>query len=135
MSIDPNELRRLHEAATPGEWKSDHECIFSTSHFGNVIADIPGSICTESREKWNDNRALIVYLHSYVPDILAALADRERLNKLESLLREGFDLVSDVETPGQPYFFIQLEGLSGCDEVYRGDGSLRAAIDAARSAK
>jgi hypothetical protein len=124
MSIDPNELRRLHEAATPVEWLDDGEGCITADRI--PIVEYP----LETRDG-----ALIVYLRNHVPDILAALEDRERLNKLEALLREGFDLVSDNNSPGNPYFFLQLEGAFGHDEVYRGDNDLRAAIAAARAAK
>jgi hypothetical protein len=130
MSIDPNELRRLHEAATPGEWAA----------FGRELCGPPKpggrkGLCIFSTRAEDADSELCLYLRNHIPDILTALADRERLNKLEALLREGFDLVSDNNSPGNPYFFLQLEGAFGHDEVYRGDNDLRAVVDAARSAK
>jgi hypothetical protein len=76
--IDINELKRLHEAATPGPWQSDEDDINSTSVYANIVADCPSFDCEASREKWDDNRALITYLRNHVSDILAVL---EKLNE------------------------------------------------------
>jgi hypothetical protein len=68
MSIDPNELRRLHEAATPGEWLDDGEGCITADRI--PIVEYP----LETRDG-----VLIAYLRNHVPDILAALTDRKRL--------------------------------------------------------
>jgi hypothetical protein len=117
--INSNELKRLHEAA---KWQGQKPCaIEDNDEYMNVMV---------SRHQEKE------LLLCHVPEILAALEDRERLDKLEQLMLAEFDVCLDANTnPGMSYFFIQHEGMGGCDEVYRGDGNLRAAIDAARGKK
>lgn len=56
--------------------------------------------------------------------------ERERIDTLERLLLAGYDVTADAEF-ASPVFFIQVEEPE-LPAVYRGDGSLRAAIDSAR---
>ena len=60
MSIGPNELRRLHEAATPGPWHVDK--------LGYILSEFNTHVIYGE-----ENTDLLLYLRNHVPDILAAL--------------------------------------------------------------
>ena len=85
--IDANELKRLHESATPGPWTvSIEECEEYGCERGELsIVEIERMFHSCEWAEANDwgrdvaNVDLITYLRNHVPDILEALEDRERL--------------------------------------------------------
>lgn len=136
--IDASKLRRLHDAATAGDWMIDPRyrdaAIIAEAdrrkpqgycsdpkryaeEFAHPIASLRGENATD----WN----LIVYLRNNVPSILAALEDRGRL---EWIIAEFNRPDVDTEHTGKLLGRIIAGGIVD-DEIYPDS---RSAIDAAR---
>lgn len=95
-----------------------------TCDFGNTLAT-KNTIIAELVERLRDSEAARVKAEADLA------TERERLDTLERLLISGADVTCDAE--GKiPIFFIQREEEDAADFVWRGDGNLRSAIDAAR---
>jgi hypothetical protein len=88
VSIDPNELRRLHEAATPGPWTvaldecEEHNCPAGDLSIPEIERSFHNCEWAEVKDFPRDeaNVDLIVYLRNAVPNILALIEDRDRLD-------------------------------------------------------
>jgi hypothetical protein len=123
VSINIDELRRLHEAATPGEWAA----------FGRELCGPPKpggrkGLCIFSTRAEDADSELCLYLRNHVPEILAALADRERLTWIIAESNEGNGWLTDDVWDDAGEYCVELDDKTG-------QSSVRAAIDAARSAK
>lgn len=90
--LDLDEMRRLHEQATAGEWTIKH----STNIFGHRsdcgyvggIANTGGhaSNVVDCNPENQANAAFIVFAHNHWPAILAAIEERDRLRELNECL-------------------------------------------------
>lgn len=120
MPIDTKELRRLHEAAGIPELGS------SIAHpIG--IAESDDSVSAIPKAQWFATGQLAAYLCNHVPEILAALEDREEAaedaERLRWLARTGCYIVE----------YPRGQEVRDCDRFIVGRGETsRAAIDAAR---
>jgi hypothetical protein len=122
VSINIDELRRLHEAATPGEWAA----------FGRELCGPPKpggrkGLCIFSTRAEDADSELCLYLRNHVPDILAALTDRERLDKLaDDRIADG---IYGIDIDEATLAAIPVDGCSEQEWTLEWRKQFRAAID------
>lgn len=80
QKVDLAELRRLHEAATKGEWRCFRYSVASASLMvGDIVCQPPDDDCEQSLEKWPHNAAFIAAAHNALPALLDELEAARRL--------------------------------------------------------
>lgn len=101
MTIDREELERLHKAATPGPWEIESDP-YNAPFPAICEAGSPFEIASFTMgEDENENQAnadIVTHLRNAVPDILALLDEnamlRERLEVVDGLSMEDSDGIS-----------------------------------------
>lgn len=91
MQLD--ELKRLHEAATPGSWDRMFSGNFDEGWYIFPILRRPGADCL-SMVKEESNAALIAAMRNALPDLIAAV---EELQNIARANTHDWDDPSDFE--------------------------------------